>query len=67
VANLGALYGVCVFSHQIGGFLGAGSGAVLMETAGNYDAFWPVMIVVGLLASLLNWMTRSPDARVAAA
>lgn len=69
VANLGALYGVCFFSHQIGGFLGAGSGAVLMETVGNYNAFWPVMIVVGLLASTLNWMTRSPGQgpRIAAA
>ncbi|WP_421988886.1 MFS transporter [Roseococcus sp.] len=67
VANLGALYGVCFFSHQIGGFLGAGSGALLMETVGNYTAFWPVMIVVGLIASLLNWMTRTSGPRVAAA
>ncbi|MBS7813569.1 MFS transporter [Roseococcus pinisoli] len=67
VANLGALYGVCFFSHQIGGFLGAGSGALLMETVGNYNAFWPVMLVVGLLASALNWMTKSPDPRTAVA
>ena len=38
----------------------AGSGAVLMETVGNYNGFWPVMVVVGLLASALNWMTRAP-------
>ena len=69
VANLGALYGVCFFSHQIGGFLGAGSGALLMETVGNYNSFWPVMIVVGLLASALNWMIRAPGQgpRIAAA
>ncbi|GAA0582106.1 MFS transporter [Craurococcus roseus] len=60
VADLGALYGVCFLSHQLGGFLGAGSGAVLLETAGDYDAFWPVMIAVGLAATAVNWMARPP-------
>lgn len=60
VADLGALYGVCFLSHQLGGFLGAGSGAVLLETAGDYDAFWPVMILVGLAATAVNWMARPP-------
>ncbi len=63
VGDLGALYGVCFFSHQIGGFLGAGSGAVLMAWTGSYAAFWPVMIVVGLTASVLNWMAKAPGAR----
>jgi hypothetical protein len=58
VADLGALYGVCFLSHQLGGFLGAGSGAVLLEYAGSYAAFWPVMVGVGLLASGLNWIIR---------
>ncbi len=60
VADLGALYGVCFLSHQLGGFLGAGSGAVLLETAGSYAAFWPVMIGVGLAATAVNWMARPP-------
>ena len=60
VADLGALYGVCFLSHQLGGFLGAGSGAVLLETAGDYDAFWPVMIAVGVAATAVNWMARPP-------
>ncbi len=60
VADLGALYGVCFLSHQLGGFLGAGSGAVLLETAGTYAAFWPVMILVGLAATAVNWMARPP-------
>ncbi len=65
VRDLGALYGVCFLSHQVGGFLGAGAGAVLLETAGNYDSFWPVMIGVGLVASLANWMMRPPVRAVA--
>jgi predicted MFS family arabinose efflux permease len=60
VADLGALYGVCFLSHQLGGFLGAGSGAVLLEAAGSYAAFWPVMIGVGLAATAVNWMARPP-------
>ena len=60
VRDLGALYGVCFLSHQLGGFLGAGSGAVLLETAGSYDAFWPVMIAVGVAATAMNWMARPP-------
>jgi MFS family permease len=60
VVDLGALYGVCFLSHQLGGFLGAGSGALLLEYAGSYTAFWPVMIGVGVLASGLNWIIRPP-------
>lgn len=67
VGDLGALYGVCFFSHQIGGFLGAGAGAVLFSAAGSYAAFWPVMIAVGLAASVLNWMAKAPGARARAA
>lgn len=60
VADLGALYGVCFLSHQLGGFLGAGAGAVVMETAGTYDPFWAVMIIVGLSAVAANFLTRPP-------
>ncbi|MCW8086924.1 MFS transporter [Sabulicella glaciei] len=65
VSNLGALYGVCFFSHQIGGFLGAGSGAVLYSMSGTYAVFWPVMVVVGVMASVLNWMAKAPGQRAA--
>ncbi len=65
-ADLGALYGVCFFSHQIGGFLGAASGALLLQFTGSFAAFWPVMVVVGLAASVLNWMCRPPAMRAMA-
>ncbi len=47
VADLGALYGVCFLSHQVGGFLGAGAGAIVVDMTGSYAAFWPVMLAVG--------------------
>jgi predicted MFS family arabinose efflux permease len=65
VVDLGALYGVCFLSHQLGGFLGAAAGAVLLETAGSYQAFWPVMIAVGIAASAMNWMARPPRVAMA--
>jgi predicted MFS family arabinose efflux permease len=65
VADLGALYGICFFSHQLGGFLGAGAGAWVVDATGSYAAFWPVMLVVGVIAALANWVTRPP--RLAAA
>ncbi|MDO9706997.1 MFS transporter [Paracraurococcus lichenis] len=65
VADLGALYGVCFLSHQVGGFLGAAAGAVLLETAGSYEAFWPVMVAVGIAASVMNWIVRPPRVAMA--
>jgi MFS family permease len=58
VADLGALYGICFFSHQMGGFLGAGAGAWVVDATGSYAAFWPVMLVVGVIAVVANWVTR---------
>jgi hypothetical protein len=65
VADLGALYGIAFFSHQVGGFLGAGSAAVLVDATGSYAAFWPVMVVVGLAATGLNWAVRPPSRALA--
>ena len=31
--------------------------------AGSYQAFWPVMIAVGIAASVMNWMVRPPRGR----
>lgn len=66
VADMGALYGVCFLSHQVGGFIGAGAGAMVVDASGSYDAFWPIMILVGLSAVAANWLTRAP-ARLATA
>lgn len=65
VADLGALYGVCFLSHQVGGFLGAAAGTLLLAVAGSYQAFWPVMIGVGIAASAMNWLARPPVRAIA--
>lgn len=65
VADLGALYGICFLSHQVGGFIGAGAGAIVVDATGSYAAFWPVMLVVGLVAIASNWATRAPRGAMA--
>jgi hypothetical protein len=40
---------------------------MLLAWSGSYAAFWPVMVVVGLAASVLNWMAKAPGQRVVAA
>ncbi len=61
---------LCFLSHQVGGFLGAGAlgagaGAVLLETAGSYAAFWPAMIAAGIAAASVNGKAR-PSVRAIA-
>ncbi|WP_431281188.1 MFS transporter [Humitalea sp. 24SJ18S-53] len=65
VADLGALYGLCFLSHQIGGFLGAGAASIVVDVTGSYASFWPVMVVVGLIATTVNWMARPPRVVIA--
>ncbi|MCK8785391.1 MFS transporter [Roseomonas sp. NAR14] len=65
VADIGALFGVCFMSHQIGGFLGAGSAAVLVNATGSYALFWPVMVMVGLMAAVANFVARPPRVALA--
>lgn len=60
MANLGGLFGVAFFSHQIGSFLGAWAGGLAVDYAGNYDSIWIASIVMGLVASLLNFAISLP-------
>jgi hypothetical protein len=30
----------------------------VVDATGSYAAFWPVMLVVGVIAALANWVTR---------
>lgn len=52
VRYLATLFGFTLFSHQIGGFLGAFLGGVAMDSFGNYQWMWYADIVLALFASL---------------
>ena len=64
LAHFNTLFGVCFFSHQVGGFLGAWLGGVSFDATGSYSLAWGSMIVIGLSAFVLQWfMHDAPAAR----
>jgi len=65
--HLAMLFGIALFSHQLGSFLGGWGGGRLFDLAGNYTLMWWISIGLGLGAALLNWPIRErPVPRLAA-
>jgi MFS family permease len=60
---LATLFGLTLLTHQIGGFLGAWLGGLVMEQYGNYQWMWYVDIALASLAALVNLPIR--EARIA--
>ncbi len=58
VRYLATLFGLTLFSHQIGGFFGAWLGGLAMENFGNYNWMWYADIVLALAAALVNLPIR---------
>ena len=61
---MATLYGVVLFSHQIGAFFGAWLGGLNYDATGNYNVVWGISVLLGLFAALLHWPI--PDRRVGA-
>jgi predicted MFS family arabinose efflux permease len=55
---LATLFGLTLFSHQIGGFLGAYLGGLAFVKFGNYNWMWYVDIVLAVAAALINLPIR---------
>ena len=51
---LATLFGITMFSHQVGAFFGAYIGGQSLEITGSYDFVWWVSIGLGVLAGVLN-------------
>ena len=66
LGNLGALFGVCFLSHQVGAFLGAWLGGVAVQATGSYETVWIATVVVGYVAAALNLPIRYRTAPVPA-
>lgn len=67
-ANMAMLFGVVMFTHQVGGFLGAWLGGRVFEATGSYDWVWYVDILLAAGAALIHLPIReAPLARPAAA
>lgn len=52
---LATLFGVVMFSHQIGAFFGAWLGGLSFDLTGSYDAVWWLAVGLALLAAALHW------------
>lgn len=60
---LGTLFGLTLLSHQIGGFLGAWVGGLVVERFGGYEWMWYADIALALVAAAANLPIR--ESRVA--
>ncbi|HCG52735.1 MAG TPA: MFS transporter [Betaproteobacteria bacterium] len=55
---LSTLFGLTLFSHQVGGFLGAWLGGIAVVELGNYQAMWYADIALAVVAALANLPIR---------
>ena len=55
---LATLFGLTLFSHQIGGFLGAWLGGVVLSQTDSYQWMWYADIALALLAAIVNLPIR---------
>ena len=59
---MATLFGLVMFSHQIGGFLGAWLGGRAFEATGSYDRMWWIDIALAVAAAIVHLPIR--EARV---
>ena len=55
---LATLFGLTLVSHQVGGFLGAWLGGVVLSARGSYEWIWYADIALALLAAVANLPIR---------
>jgi predicted MFS family arabinose efflux permease len=54
IRYLATLFGLTLLSHQIGGFLGAYLGGLVLEAQGDYQWMWWADIALSAMAALIN-------------
>jgi predicted MFS family arabinose efflux permease len=60
---MATLFGLLMFSHQIGGFLGAYYGGVAFTATGSYDWMWWADIALALFAAAVHLPIREKPVR----
>ena len=55
---MATLFGFALFSHQIGGFLGAYFGGYFFSLTGNYTVFWLLDAGLAVFAALIHLPIR---------
>ena len=51
---MATLFGIALFSHQIGGFLGAFLGGYFFDITGEYTMVWLIDIALAIFAALIH-------------
>ncbi|MCW9033774.1 MAG: MFS transporter [Rhodospirillales bacterium] len=51
---MATLFGVVLFSHQVGAFLGVWFGGFFFDMMGSYDIVWIMSVVLGLVAGIIH-------------
>lgn len=51
---LATLFGIVMFSHQVGAFFGAWLGGLFYDLTGSYTIVWGMAIALGLIAAVLH-------------
>lgn len=51
---MATLFGIVMFSHQIGAFFGAWLGGLSYDLTGSYNAVWLIAIALGVMAAVLH-------------
>lgn len=59
---LATLFGLTLFSHQIGGFFGAWLGGLALVELGSYQWMWYADMALALAAAMVNLPIREPRA-----
>lgn len=61
--HMGTLFGLTLFSHQIGAFFGAWLGGVALEYGGDYSWMWYADMALAAAAALINLPIREAPLR----
>ena len=61
--HMGTLFGLTLFSHQIGAFFGAWLGGVALEYGGDYSWMWYADMALAAAAALINLPIREAPVR----
>jgi MFS family permease len=64
---LATLFGLTLFTHQIGGFFGAWLGGIAIARSGSYDWMWYADIALAAAAAVINLPIREAHPKLAAA
>lgn len=51
---MGTLFGIVLFTHQVGGFLGAFLGGQLYKVTGSYNWVWYIDVMLAVMAALAH-------------